>query len=90
MRNLRTGGHAPPIGGSMETTTTAGPDLCRQGACRLSGTNVTSVADKEKNWFGGLMVAGFIVFLLWGSSCIADSRGITCYGDDCPDALFVD
>ena len=56
----------------------------------LSDTNVASVADKEKNWFGGLMVTGFIVLLFWGASCIADSRGITCYGDDCPDALFVD
>ncbi len=74
----------------MEATTTAAPDLCPQGFRGLSDTNVASVADKEKNWFGGLMVAGFIVLLFWGASCIADSRGITCYGDDCPDALFVD
>ena len=49
------------------------------------------MADKgEKNWVGVLMVAGIIVLLAWSASCIADSRGITCYGDDCPDALFVD
>ena len=49
------------------------------------------MADKgEKNWVGVLMVAGIIVLLAWSASCIADSRGITCYGDDCPDVLFVD